>query len=197
MTHDRGDAAGLLAESSRGNRVLTARLGALVYDELRLRARRLLSPRRGPAYIQPTELVHDVFVKLMDGAEVDWQGRTHFLAVASRQLRHVLVDHVRAERASKRGGDVRLTTVGSQIADPGVRDAVDVLALDEALRRLERQNARRSAIVVLRLFGGLTVEEVARHLGISETAVKNHWRIAKARLLADLDVPGKDAEDPP
>jgi RNA polymerase sigma factor (TIGR02999 family) len=162
-------------------------LAAQVYEELRKRARRILARARGVTWIQPSDLVHDVVLKLVGGKPVDWQGRTHFTAVASRQLRHVLVDHVRAERAAKRGGDVRLTTLDRDRPSPGRDRAFDLLALDEALRALEKTNERRATVVVLRLFGGLTVEEIARYLGVSDKTVKNHWRVAKARLMRELD----------
>ncbi len=172
-----------------------AELAAQVYEELRKRARRILAQARGVTWIQPSDLVHDVVLKLAGGKPVDWQGRTHFTAVASRQLRHVLVDHVRAERAAKRGGDVRLTTLDRNLPSPdggaghghGRDRAFDMLALDEALRALEEANERRATVVVLRLFGGLTVEEIARYLGVTDKTVKNHWRVAKARLRRELD----------
>jgi len=169
-----------------------ARLAAAVYEELRRRARRILASARGVTWIQPSDLVHDVYVKMMAGKSVDWRGRTHFTAVASRQLRHVLVDAVRAERAAKRGGDVRLTTLDAQhVAGPDAQP-LDVLAVDEALRRLEQRNERRATVVVLRLFGGLTVEEIAGYLDVSEKTVKNHWRIAKAWLLKELSLHAGD-----
>ena len=121
-------------------------LGALVYDELRGRARRILASSGGTIRIEPTELVHDVFVKLMVGRPVDWKGRTHFTAVASRQLRHVLVDHVRAERAAKRGGHVQLTTLDPQLAIAPRPEPVDLLVFDEALSAIERANARRACL---------------------------------------------------
>lgn len=161
-------------------------LGALVYDELRRRAQRILASSRGRVRIDPTDLVHDVFVKLMGGGTVDWRGRTHFTAVASRQLRHVLVDHIRSARAEKRGGGVRLTTLDGSSAIAPRREPVDLLALEQALAALERKNARRAEIVVLRLFGGLTVEEIARYYEVSDTAIKKHWRVAKAWLAGRL-----------
>jgi len=161
-------------------------LGTLVYDELRRRAHRIMASSGSTVRIEPTELVHDVFVKLMGGKPVDWQGRTHFTAVASRQLRHVLVDHIRAERAAKRGGDVHLTTLDPQSAVAPQAEPVDLLAFEEALSGLEHKNPRRAEIVVLRLFGGLTVEEIARYYEVSETTIKKQWRVAKAWLAAKL-----------
>ena len=179
--------ATLLSEHGRRDPQATAQLGAMVYDELRARARRLIADAGPSLELQPTELVHDVFLKLMRGAEVDWRGRTHFYAVASRQLRHVMVDRVRAVRAQKRAGDLRRTTLDLQHLPAVDGNPVDLLELESALSRLEQANPRRCSVVVLRLFGGLRVSEVAHYLDIGETSVKNHWRLGKAWLMAEIE----------
>jgi RNA polymerase sigma factor (TIGR02999 family) len=135
--------------------------------------------------LQPTALVHEAYLRLIDSSQVDWQGKTHFMAVAATQMRRVLTDHARAHQARKRGGGIRLMSLDENVAG-GADDAVDMLALDEALEKLARRSARQSRVVELRYFGGLSVEEVAAMLDVSPGTVKGDWRVAKAWLAREL-----------
>jgi RNA polymerase sigma factor (TIGR02999 family) len=175
----------LLITLSNGGREAVDELVPLLYDDLRRVAAACL--RREPAghSLQPTALVHEAYVRLIDQRQVKWRNRAHFFGVAAGLMRRILVDHARARRANKRGGELeRVTLVGDEaIAGP---PAIDVLALHEALERLKAFDARKERIVELRYFGGLTIEEAAEVVGISEATVVREWTIAQAWLRADL-----------
>jgi len=175
-------ATALLTQHSTGGKASSEQLMLLVYEELRALAASQLRRERKDHTLQPTALVHEAYLRLIDGSRVDFEGRTHFFASAAIMIRRVLVDSARAYRAQKRGGEVERVTM--QSAEPtDVMLDLDVLALDEALQQLSRISPRQSQIVELRFFGGLHVEDVARHLGISERTVRNEWRVARAWLL--------------
>jgi len=160
------------------------RLVPFVYAELRRLARAQL--RREPAglSLQPTALVHEAYLRLVK-AEVAWQDRTHFLSVAARVMRRILVEHARARRARKRGGDdIHITLTGSLTAPNA--NPIDVLVIDEALERLQALDARQAQIVELCYFGGLTYPEVGETLGISEATVHRSLRHARAWLRREL-----------
>jgi RNA polymerase sigma factor (TIGR02999 family) len=179
------DRAGKCLESHlAGDPRAADELMPLVYDELRRLAALKLGDERPNHTLGPTALVHEAFVRLVSG-EVSWQGRTHFMAIAARTLRRVLVDHARARRAAKRGGGVLLDSL---IEEPAVlgADPVDVLAVDSVLERLARVNERQAALVELRVFGGLTVKETAEALGVSADTLKSDWRFARAWLKREL-----------
>src|SRR5262245_15837170 len=156
------------------------------YETLRQLTHRLKQWRTSKDDGPGTEsLVHEVYVRLKGAGRESWHDRTHFLAVAALQLRHLLVDHVRAAQARKRGGDqVRVSLDEEAVAtrDPGV----DVLALDEALHRLAQHDARKQRVAELRLFGGLSVEEIGEVLKVSPRTVKEDWRQARAWLAKHL-----------
>jgi RNA polymerase sigma factor (TIGR02999 family) len=159
---------------------------ATEYEKLRTLAhglrRRVAAWRAVPG---TDSLVHDTYLSLKSAGHESWQDRTHFLAVASLQLRHLLVDHARASQASKRGGD-QLRVSLDEDADVAPKPAMDVLVLDDALQRLARQDARQHRVAELRLFLGLSVAEVAAVLGVSERTVKEDWRLARAWLAREL-----------
>lgn len=135
--------------------------------------------------LQTTALVHEAYLRLIDIDRVDWKGKTHFLAIAARQMRRVLVDHARTRRAGKRGAGMRNVTLND--AHAIARDnVVDMLALDEALERLQRKSPRQVRVVEFRFFAGLSVEETARVLEVSAPTVKGDWRMAKAWLSREL-----------
>ncbi|MEO7135854.1 MAG: sigma-70 family RNA polymerase sigma factor [Vicinamibacterales bacterium] len=160
------------------------RLIPLVYADLRRLARGQL--RREPAghSLQPTLLVHEAYIRLA-GAEVTWQNRTHFLSVAARVMRRILVERARAMRASKRGGGALRVTLTSHIAAP-TSDPVDILTLDAALQRLESLDARQAQVVELCYFGGLTYSEIGTMLKLSEATVDRDLRHARAWLRHEL-----------
>ena len=147
----------LLGELSGGKRSAADELLPLVYDDLRARARGFL--RRGNGRLQATELVHEAYIKLVDQSHADWRGRTHFFAVAAIAMRHIIIDHVRAGARAKRGGDLRMVTLGDDVAPVSDRD-VEVFALYEALERLTALDPRQARIVEMRFFG----DSVSRRL---------------------------------
>jgi len=163
----------------------TDRLFALVYDELRVLAGGCFGPQRVDHTLQPTALVNEAFLKLVDHTKIEWHGRAHFLAVAARAMRQVLIDHARGKGRAKRGGEFCRVTMHEAVtpitdADP------ELLDLDDALRRLAAMDERQSRIVELRFFGGLRVDEVAHVLGISKTTAESEWRMARAWLRREL-----------
>ena len=183
----RADATQLLARASRGEQAAVRDLAPVVYDELRALARHYLPRDRaaGTATLQPTALVHEAFLRLIEQDTVDYKGRTHFLATAATAMRSVLVDHARARGAAKRGGGwCRITLDEAAAFQP--QSEVDLSVLDEALAKLARLKERAAKIVELRFFGGMSVEEVADHLGVSARTVKGDWRTARAWLRAEL-----------
>lgn len=156
----------------------------LVYDDLRARARRYLRPGADRNVMQPTALVHEAYLKLIESG-VDFGGRTHVLAVAAIAMRQVLIDHIRGARSAKRGGDAVAVTLNDAVAFASGVD-LDVFALNEAIDALGALNARHARVVELRFLGGLTVEEVAEVLGVSRATVENDWAFAKAWLRRRL-----------
>jgi RNA polymerase sigma-70 factor, ECF subfamily len=138
--------------------------------------------------LQATALVNEVYIRLVDGKSVQWQDRAHFLAVAARVMRHILVDHARARRYQKRGGQAAKVTFDEALVvtdEPGL----DFVALDDALEALAKFDERKSRVVEMRFFGGMSVEETADALHVSPETVKRDWRIAKLWLLRELEGP--------
>lgn len=157
----------------------------LVYDELRRLAARYLRRESRGNTLQPTALVHEAFVKLAGQHRVDWQGRTHVLAIGAKAMRRILVDHAKSKRRIKRGGGlnrIQLDETASLSAD---RDE-DLLAIDEALEKLAGIDERQATIVELRFFGGMTVEEVAQALNVSKRTVESEWTMVRAWLRREL-----------
>lgn len=162
-------------------------LFALVYDELRRLAANALQSERRDHTLQPTALVHEAYLRLASEPEPRWENRAHFLAVAARAMRRILVDHARSRNAQKRGSGgarIALEDIESSLVDPG--QDVDLLALDEALLRLTELDPRQAQIVELRFFGGLTVEETAVTVGASARTVKRDWQMSRAWLKREI-----------
>jgi RNA polymerase sigma factor (TIGR02999 family) len=181
----RADVTGLLKRWRAGDDRALDDLAPVVYDELRRLARiRLRDERRGHSW-QPTALVNEAFLRLVDIRRIDWQDRTHFLSMAARVMRRVLVDRARARRAQKREAGAYRVTFADDLAINDER-AVDVLALDLALEGLAKVDPRKSRVVELRYFAGFSVEETAVALSVSPNTVMRDWRMAKAWLLAEL-----------
>lgn len=160
-------------------------LAALVYDELRTIARRYLKHERVDHTLQPTALVHEAYVRLVDETRVTWKNRAQFLGVAAQIMRRILVDHARAHRAKKRGGAVEMLALEDSTDFAG-NDNVDLVALDDALQDLAAFDQRQSRIVELRFFGGLTVEQIAQVLDISPRTIRREWRVARAWLRREI-----------
>ena len=172
---------GLLAAWRGGDLAARDRLVALVYPELRAIARRQLANERGDHTLQPTALANEAYMRLSRLDRIDWQDRLHFVRMASRLMREILVDHARRHGAGKRDGGERVPITQVDVAAP-VGD-VDMLALDGALDRLAAIDPARAQLVELRYFGGLTIEETAEALAISPATAKRHWQAARAWLF--------------
>jgi RNA polymerase sigma factor (TIGR02999 family) len=179
------DVTQILQEVSGGDRDAPARLMPLVYDELRRLADHYLRQERPDHTLQPTALVHEAYLKLVDQTRVDWQNRAHFFGVAAQLMRRILVDHARRHRASKRGGFQQKLALDDAVDYSQPQD-LDLVALDDALNALAQMDARQSQIVEMRFFGGLTIEETAEALGISPATVKVDWSMAKAWLRREI-----------
>jgi RNA polymerase sigma factor (TIGR02999 family) len=162
-----------------------AELLPLVYDELRRIARIYLRRERSHHTLQPTALVHEAYLRLIDQHSVDWRNRTQFLGLAATMMRRVLVNYARDRSAAKRGGAAERVslTAADAVADP---PPVDVLALHEALERLEAFDVRKSRVVELKFFGGLTTDEAAEVLDVSHATVERDWTLARAWLYDSL-----------
>jgi len=180
------DITQLLAEYREGDRDAIDRLMPLVYAELRRIAARSLRAERKEHTLQPTALVNEAYLRLVDQQNPVWQNRAHFLGCAARLMRNILVDHARAHRADKRGGGQVRVTLGEELLRIEERE-VDLLALDAALDRLAEQDEQKSRIVELRYFGGLSTEETAEVLGVSDRTVKRAWALARAWLRRELE----------
>jgi len=195
----------LLAKWRGGNEAALGELTGLVYQELRSLAQRHLRRERHNHTIQRTALVHEAFVRLVNQQSVDWQSRAHFFGLASNLMRRILVDHARARLASKRGGGLAAVSLDeitnpeepentggsarASYAEPAHIDGEtddDVTAIDAALTRLTALDERQAKIVEMRYFGGLTIEETAQALEISDATVKREWTLARAWLKREL-----------
>jgi RNA polymerase sigma factor (TIGR02999 family) len=179
------DITEMLADLTGGNREAVNALLPLVYDELRAVADNQLRLERKDHTLNATALVHEAYFKLVDQSRVTWQNRAHFLGVAARAMRRILVNYAVARRAQKRGGELIATTYDDELV-PRASAADEVVALDEALERLQQLNERQAAVVEYRFFGGLTQEEIAEVLGVSVPTVKRDWRMARAWLSHEL-----------
>jgi RNA polymerase sigma-70 factor (ECF subfamily) len=180
------DVTALLRAWSQGEADAGERLLRIVYGDLRRQAARLLRRERRDHTLEPTALVHEAYLRLVDWHDADWRNRTHFFAVAARAMRRILVDHARRHGAGKRGGSrERVTLDESRVARPGAFD-VDVLALEDALAELQALDPEKVRLVELRFFGGLGVEEAAAVLGVSRSTVNREWRLARAWLFRRL-----------
>jgi RNA polymerase sigma factor (TIGR02999 family) len=175
----------LLVQLTDGDGAAMDELLPLVYAELRRLAASYLRRERSDHTLQPTALVHEAYLRMVDQTQVRWQNRAHFFGVAAQMMRRILVDHARSQHAEKRGGDAQKLSLDENIDVSGER-AADLVALDEALSRLAEIDPQKSRVVELRFFGGLSVEETAEVLGVSAPTVKRHWRLAKAWLFGQV-----------
>ncbi|HEX2164170.1 MAG TPA: sigma-70 family RNA polymerase sigma factor [Thermoanaerobaculia bacterium] len=175
----------LLRAWSAGEDAALERLFPLVYDELRRTARRFLAGERPGHTLEPTALVHEAYFRLVAQRRVEWQERAQFYAVAARSMRRILVDHARGRAAAKRGGDAARLEI-AEAPDLGAEREADLVALDDALTELAALDPEKAAVVELRFFGGLSIEETASVLGCSRATVIRQWRIARAWLFEAL-----------
>lgn len=163
-----------------------ASLMPAVYDELRRLAAAYMRRERPGQTIQPTALVHDVYLRLMRDSHLSWENRAHFFGIAARAMRQILVERARTRRAAKRGGSRERVTFDANLGVAAQAPAVDLEAVDQALGRLNRVDQELAQIVELRYFGGLSIDEAADTLGISPATVKRRWALAKAWLAREL-----------
>src|SRR5208282_522380 len=169
-----------------GDHLALERLTPVVYQELHRMARRYMSREREGHTLQTTALIHEVYLRLVKVKDVQWQDRAHFFAISAQLMRRILVDFARSHTYQKRGGGAQQVPLNEAfVMSP--EPSVDVVALDEALARLGETDARKSKVVELRFFGGMTVEETAEVLGISPETVMRDWSVARAWLLRKLD----------
>jgi RNA polymerase sigma factor (TIGR02999 family) len=138
--------------------------------------------------LQATALVHEAYLRLIENDRIDWQGKTHFKAMAATQMRRILVDHARARSAKKRGGGRPITLTETLLST--AKPSVDLLALDQALERLSSRSSRQGRVAELKLFAGLLTHEIALSLKVSERTVKEDWRVARAWLMKELSGDG-------
>jgi RNA polymerase sigma factor (TIGR02999 family) len=161
-------------------------LFALVYDDLRTLARRQLARLHPGQTLAPTVLVHEAYMKFVERSAPDVVNRSHFLAVAARAMRHVVVDYVRRRQSHKRNPGTEVIALHSEVAMAEGTSSVDLIAMHEALAQLETLDPRQARIVELRFFGGLELEEIAEELGVSSRTVKRDWRNARTFLCRAL-----------
>ncbi|HEV2829600.1 MAG TPA: sigma-70 family RNA polymerase sigma factor [Pyrinomonadaceae bacterium] len=179
------DLTGLLIEWAKGDKAALDQLTPLVYDEIRRIAHRYVKHERDGQTLQTTALVHEAYLRLAGSQRVDWQNRAHFFAVTAQVMRHILIDHARRRQYVKHGGEVQrvsFDTVTREMVMMSQPRAAELLALDEALTELARLDPRKSRVVELRYFGGLSLEETAGVLEVSAMTVRRDWRAAKAWL---------------
>ncbi len=191
------DLTGLLVRWSSGDPDALQQLVPLVYTECRRIAAQQLRRERQEHTLDPTALVHELYLRLVDQQRATWENRAHFFGVAAQLMRRILVDHARARHAEKRGGSAVFVSL-TAAADTGDDARIaDVLAIDDALDRLAAVDAEQVRIIELRFFAGLTVEETAHVVGRSPRTVKREWRLAKAWLYRELRQDRPDVAKPP
>lgn len=177
----------LLADWGKGDEQALEQLMPLVYDELRRMARNHMRRQPSGHTFQTTELIHEAYLKLAKQDERNWQNRAHFFGVAASAMRHILVDYARSKSSQKRGGWQERITLADDTA-VAADQSKDIIALDDALKDLATLDERKSRVVELKYFGGITNEEVAEVLKISTDTVKRDWRFARTWLLRELSV---------
>ncbi|MFG0274645.1 MAG: sigma-70 family RNA polymerase sigma factor [Phycisphaerales bacterium] len=179
----------LLNRASGGEVAAAADLLPLVYDELRALAEHFFRNERASHTLQPTALVHEAYMRLVDSDAIEWKSRAQFFVIAAKAMRNILVDHARARGRQKRGGGWQELTLDAVERDFNAGDGantIDMLALDEALERLAKMDERKARLVELRFFAGLSSEDAARLLDISRTTAAEDWRMARAWLHREL-----------
>lgn len=176
----------VLERWSQGEQSALDELIPLIYQELRGLAGNYLRRERQNHTLQPTALINEVFVRLIDQNDIKWQNRAHFYGIAAKLMRRVLVDHARARQAVKRGGEMYNVSLSKADQFAG-HSTIDLLALHLSLERLEELDPQQSRIVELRFFGGLTIEETAEVMACSHATVEREWKMARAWLRTELD----------
>lgn len=173
----------LLKRVSDGDESSPQKLLEIVYDDLRRLASNYMKNERSDHTLQATALVHEAYMRLVDWQNVSWQNRAHFFSVAAQVMRKILIDHARSTNAKKRGGQKLVLDDAISLPDSV---GIDILALEEALQTLERNDPRQAKIVEMRFFGGLSIQDTAYLLGVSEATVRRDWTFAKAWFQREL-----------
>jgi RNA polymerase sigma factor (TIGR02999 family) len=176
----------MLIELTGGNQDVVNQILPHIYDELRRLAGSYLRRERADHTLQPTALVHEAYMKLIDQKQVHWQNRAHFFGIAAQVMRRILMDHARKHTAEKRGGDADKLPLEEEILVVSHEKSADLIALDDALQTLAEFDEQKAKIVELRYFGGLSIEETAEVMGVSVPTINRQWRMAKAWLHAEL-----------
>ncbi len=176
----------LLADWRGGSHQALEELMPLVYQELHRLADHYLRRERVGHTLQATALINEAYLRIINQEAVNWQNRAHFFGVAAQMMRRILVDHARSHLYAKRGGGAQKLTINEALDVPQQERDLDLVALDDALQRLEQIDPQQSKIIELRFFGGLTIEETAEVLGISPATIKREWNWAKAWLYREL-----------
>ena len=179
------DVTQILQDWSAGDEAAAEKLMPVVYEELRRRAQQYLRNERGDHTLQPTALVHEAYLHLVDQNRVTWQNRAHFCGVAAQVMRRILLQHARGHQAAKRGGGMQKIYL-DETRELIQKDTPDLIALDEALKSLARVHPRESEVVELKFFGGLDAKEIAEVLNVSAKTVARDWSFAKLWLLRQL-----------
>jgi RNA polymerase sigma factor (TIGR02999 family) len=190
-TSSAGDVTALLIAWGQGDESALERLIPVVHFELHRLARGQMARQRKGHTLQTTALVNEAYLRLVDLSRMRWQDRAHFFAMSARLMRRILVDHARAQQSLKRGGEVRKVSL-DEAADLMEDRRIDLVALDDAMQVLADTDARKSQVVEMRFFGGLSVEETAHALRVSPETVMRDWKVAKVFLLRELS--GGDRE---
>lgn len=176
----------MLIELTDGNMEVVNQIYPYIYDELRRLAGSYLRRERSDHTLQPTALVHEAYMKLIDQKQVQWQNRAHFFGIAAQVMRRILMDHARKHNAEKRGGDADKMPLEEEILVVSHDRSAELIALDDALQALAAIDPQKAKIVELRYFGGLSIEETAEALGVSVPTINRQWRMAKAWLYGQL-----------
>jgi RNA polymerase sigma factor (TIGR02999 family) len=184
MLSEAAEITKMLGDIRAGNHAASNQLMEAVYSDLRGMAHRLFARERPDHTLQPTALVHEVWLRIFSGAEVPWNDRVHFYAIAARQMRRLLADHGREFRAQKRGGGLKVVLDDNLHGSPLTDCEFD--EVNELLERLERTDPQAARVVEMKFFAGMTDEEVAAEMGCSHSTVRRHWSFAKAWLVRQM-----------
>jgi RNA polymerase sigma factor (TIGR02999 family) len=176
----------MLIDLTDGNAEVVNQILPHIYDELRRLASSYLRRERSDHTLQPTALVHEAYMKLIDQKKVRWQNRAHFFGIAAQVMRRILLDHARKHNAEKRGGEAEKMPIEEEILVVSHAKSAELIALDDALESLASLDEQKAKIVELRYFGGLSIEETAEVLGVSVPTINRQWRIAKAWLYSQI-----------
>jgi len=183
------DVTQILAALSKGDKSGVSRLMTVLYDDLRSLASRFLSRESAGHTFQPTDLVNESFLKLVDQTRISWQGKTHFMAVSAQAMRRILVDHARTKHRKKRGGKNRIRLELRDDHAFSMERPEEILAVDDALNKLATLDPTHAKILEIRLFGGLGMKEIGEVLGVSSRTVERHWAMIRAWVLKELKSP--------